>query len=167
MASLQGLARVLRGLGACRGSSQSIWTSPIAAAPSCWAASSSFGAARGGVASTSAVASMASSSSSSVSSPGALFSSFSSSSRSFASSASPPVTGAASASVSEAAESDADEEESLEQIRSRIFGTAIGDGRPSGRKVLRKKLVGDVVASYYPDNPAAQDPLFVDLDDVK
>lgn len=76
------------------------------------------------------------------------------------------MTSAASASASAAAESD-EGEESLEQIRSRIFGTAIGDGRPSGRKVLRKKLVGDVVASYYPDNPAAQDPLFVDLDDVK
>lgn len=159
MASRQGLARALRGLGACSGSKQSLWTSPIAVAASCLAASSSFGAARGGVASMS----MAPSSSAS---PGALFSSFPSSSHSFASSASPPVTGAASASVSTAAESDADEE-SLERIRSRIFGTEIGDGRPSGRKVLRKKLVGDVVASYYPDNPAAQDPLFVDLDDVK
>lgn len=156
MASRQGLARALRGLGACSGSTQSL-------AASCSAASSSIWAGRGGVASTS----MASSSSSPANSPGSLFSPFPSSSRSFASSAAPPVTGAASASASAAAETDADEEESLEQIRSRIFGTAIGDGRPSGRKVLRKKLVGDVVASYYPDNPAAQDPLFVDLDDVK
>jgi len=76
------------------------------------------------------------------------------------------VADTASVSASAASESNQDEE-TLEQIRSRIFGTAIGDGRPSGRKVLRKKLVGDVVASYYPDNPAAQDPLFVDLDDVK
>ena len=55
-------------------------------------------------------------------------------------------------------------EESLEQIRSRIFGTHIGNGIRSGRKVLRKRLVGDKVASYYPEPVAKYDPMFVDMD---
>ncbi len=55
-------------------------------------------------------------------------------------------------------------EESLEQIRSRIFGTHIGNGLRSGRKVLRKRLIGDRVASYYPEPVAKYDPMFVDMD---
>ena len=54
-------------------------------------------------------------------------------------------------------------EESLEQIRSRIFGTYIGNGLRSGRKVLRKKLIGDKIASYYPEPVAKCDPMFVDM----
>ena len=54
-------------------------------------------------------------------------------------------------------------EESLEQIRSRIFGTYIGNGLRSGRKVLRKKLIGDTIASYYPEPVAKYDPMFVDM----
>ena len=57
--------------------------------------------------------------------------------------------------------------ETLASIRSRIFGTAIGDGRPSGRKLLRKKLVGELEAAYYPPEPTALDPLFVDQDDLR
>ena len=55
-------------------------------------------------------------------------------------------------------------EECLEQIRSRIFGTHIGNGLRSGRKVLRKRLIGDRVASYYPEPVAKYDPMFVDMD---
>ena len=55
-------------------------------------------------------------------------------------------------------------EESLEQIRSRIFGSHIGNGLRSGRKVLRKRLIGDKIASYYPEPVAKYDPMFVDMD---
>lgn len=54
--------------------------------------------------------------------------------------------------------------ETLEQIRSRIFGTHIGNGLQSGRKLLRKKLVGEKIASYYPVPLSKGDPLFVNLD---
>lgn len=54
--------------------------------------------------------------------------------------------------------------ETLEQIRSRIFGTHIGNGLQSGRKLLRKKLVGEKILSYYPVPLSKGDPLFVNLD---
>lgn len=54
-------------------------------------------------------------------------------------------------------------QESLEQITSRIFGTHIGNGLRSGRKVLRKRLIGDKIASYYPEPVAKYDPMFVDM----
>ena len=54
--------------------------------------------------------------------------------------------------------------ETIEQIRSRIFGTHIGNGLQSGRKLLRKKLVGEKIASYYPVPLSKGDPLFVNLD---
>lgn len=54
-------------------------------------------------------------------------------------------------------------EESVEQIRSKIFGTHIGNGLRSGRKVLRKKLNGDRIASWYPEPVAKYDPMFVDM----
>ena len=54
--------------------------------------------------------------------------------------------------------------EPLEQIRSRIFGTHIGNGLRSGRKLLRKKLVGEQIAAYYPEPIYKKDPLFVNLD---
>lgn len=55
--------------------------------------------------------------------------------------------------------------QTLLEIRHRIFGDHIGNNLPSGRKVLRKKLVGDRVASYYgPDKKLErEDPFFVDL----
>ena len=53
--------------------------------------------------------------------------------------------------------------QSIELIRARIFGTRLGDGLPSGQKVLRKKLVGERIASYYPMPAAKFDPMFVDL----
>ena len=55
-------------------------------------------------------------------------------------------------------------QESLEEIRSRIFGSHIGNGLRSGRKVLRKKLVGDKIADYYLEPISKLDPMFVDLD---
>ena len=54
-------------------------------------------------------------------------------------------------------------QESLEEIRARIFGDHIGNGLRSGRKVLRKKLIGDKIASYYPEPMQKLDPMFVDL----
>jgi small subunit ribosomal protein S33 len=57
--------------------------------------------------------------------------------------------------------------QTLAAIRARIFGTHLGDGRPTGRKLLRKPLIGPAVAAYYPPDPAALDPLFVDVDDTR
>ena len=57
--------------------------------------------------------------------------------------------------------------QTLEEIRSRIFGTHIGNGLPSGRKLLRKKLVGDKIASYYEVPIEKTDPLFESLDDER
>lgn len=39
--------------------------------------------------------------------------------------------------------------QTLQQIRARVFGEHIGNGLPSGRKLLRKKLMGAKIASYY------------------
>lgn len=55
-------------------------------------------------------------------------------------------------------------QESLEEIRARIFGNHIGNGLRSGRKLLRKKLVGDKVANYYMEPIHKNDPMFVDMD---
>lgn len=57
--------------------------------------------------------------------------------------------------------------ETLEQIRARIFGTHIGNGLSSGRKLLRKKLVGAKIAGYYGSNIEETDPLFEYLDEEK
>ena len=57
--------------------------------------------------------------------------------------------------------------QTLEEIRSRIFGTHIGNGLPSGRKLLRKKLVGEKIASYYEVPIGKTDPLFESLDDER
>ena len=40
--------------------------------------------------------------------------------------------------------------EYLDQARFKIFGTYIGNGLRSGRKVLRKNLIGEKVMSWYP-----------------
>lgn len=52
--------------------------------------------------------------------------------------------------------------DNIEIIRSRIFGNHIGNGLRSGRKVLRKKLIGDKIANYYPEPISKLDPMFVD-----
>ena len=57
--------------------------------------------------------------------------------------------------------------QTLEEIQSRIFGTHIGNGLPSGRKLLRKKLVGEKIASYYEVPVEKSDPLFESLDDER
>jgi small subunit ribosomal protein S33 len=57
--------------------------------------------------------------------------------------------------------------QTLAAIRARIFGTHLGDGRPSGRKLLRRALIGPAVAAYYPPDPAAMDPLWVNVDDTR
>ena len=59
--------------------------------------------------------------------------------------------GTALAGLCTAAQRFAHGDETIEQIRARIFGNHIGNGLRSGRKVLRRKLVGDKVASYYPE----------------
>jgi hypothetical protein len=53
--------------------------------------------------------------------------------------------------------------ETLEEIRARIFGTHIGNGLRSGRKVLRTQLLGDKIVAYYPEDPRAKDPLMLSL----
>lgn len=55
--------------------------------------------------------------------------------------------------------------QTLLEIRHRIFGDSFGNNLPSGRKVLRKKLVGEKVASYYglDQKLEREDPFFVDL----
>jgi small subunit ribosomal protein S33 len=55
------------------------------------------------------------------------------------------------------------EEESLEEIRARIFGNRIGNGLRSGAKLLKKKLVGEKIANYYPKPIAKNDPMFINL----
>lgn len=53
--------------------------------------------------------------------------------------------------------------ETLEEVRSRIFGTHIGNGLRSGRKVLQKKLLGAKIAAYYPEDILKSDPFMPDL----
>lgn len=55
-------------------------------------------------------------------------------------------------------------EDQIADIRQRVFGTHIGDGLPSGRKLLRKKLIGEKVAAYYDLGEPVKDPAIVDLD---
>ena len=55
-------------------------------------------------------------------------------------------------------------EETLEEVRSRIFGTHIGNGLRSGRKFLRRNLLGPVFTSYYPDEMTKYDPLLPNLE---
>lgn len=55
-------------------------------------------------------------------------------------------------------------EEQIADIRQRVFGTHIGNGLPSGRKLLRKKLIGDKVAAYYDHGEPMKDPMIVSLD---
>ncbi|DBA85789.1 hypothetical protein WJX77_008551 [Trebouxia sp. C0004] len=55
-------------------------------------------------------------------------------------------------------------EEQIAEIRQRVFGTHIGNGLPSGRKLLRKKLIGDKVAAYYDHGEPMKDPMIVSLD---
>ncbi|KAI3439130.1 hypothetical protein D9Q98_001538 [Chlorella vulgaris] len=62
-----------------------------------------------------------------------------------------------------AAEQQQQEEETLEQIQSRIFGNHIGNGLRSGRKVLRRALVGPRLVAYYPPDPLKSDPLMLNI----
>jgi len=55
-------------------------------------------------------------------------------------------------------------EETIEEVRARVFGNHLGDGLRSGRKILRRPLIGDRVASYYPDDWFAGDPLLIDVE---
>ena len=55
----------------------------------------------------------------------------------------------------------------LEDIRHRIFGTHIGNGLMSGRKLLRRKLIGEKVAAYYPQRPERMDTLFQSVDEER
>jgi small subunit ribosomal protein S33 len=51
----------------------------------------------------------------------------------------------------------------LEQIRARIFGTHIGNGLRSGRKVLRRPLKGEQLKAWYPPDPVKHDPLMLSI----
>eukprot|EP00208_Stichococcus_sp_RCC1054_P004975 CAMPEP_0206148328 /NCGR_PEP_ID=MMETSP1473-20131121/36293_1 /ASSEMBLY_ACC=CAM_ASM_001109 /TAXON_ID=1461547 /ORGANISM="Stichococcus sp, Strain RCC1054" /LENGTH=153 /DNA_ID=CAMNT_0053545623 /DNA_START=144 /DNA_END=605 /DNA_ORIENTATION=+ len=58
--------------------------------------------------------------------------------------------------------------QTLLQIRSRVFGDHIGNGLQSGRKLLRRKLNGAKIASYYGNvgkkSLEQSDPFMEDLD---
>jgi hypothetical protein len=54
--------------------------------------------------------------------------------------------------------------ESIEVIRARVFETHIGNNLRSGRKVLRKKPIGDVLMNWYYPNYEKEDPLLIDTD---
>ncbi|GMH42503.1 hypothetical protein BSKO_10422 [Bryopsis sp. KO-2023] len=53
------------------------------------------------------------------------------------------------------------EDKYFDEIRARVFGYHIGNGLRSGRKVLRKKLVGERIVNYYLD--PIKDPLMLNL----
>jgi len=72
-----------------------------------------------------------------------------------------PMESAISTSGASAAEQS--RQETLEEVQSRIFGTHIGNGLRSGRKVLRKKLLGEKIAAYYPEDILKSDPFMPDL----
>lgn len=55
-------------------------------------------------------------------------------------------------------------EQQIAEIRQRVFGTHIGNGMPSGRKLLRKKLMGEKIAAYYAHAEPLKDPLIVNLE---
>jgi len=48
-----------------------------------------------------------------------------------------------------------------------IFGHHVGNGLPSGRKVLRKAMIGDKLVEYYPRSLVKMDPLMTDPDDTR
>lgn len=55
-------------------------------------------------------------------------------------------------------------EQQIAEVRQRVFGTHIGNGLPSGRKLLRKKLMGEKIAAYYAHAEPLKDPLIVNLE---
>lgn len=56
----------------------------------------------------------------------------------------------------------ADTAETLEEVRARIFGNRIGNGKRSGMKPLKKKLKGEKIANYYMDEVWKKDPFLMD-----
>eukprot|EP00192_Tetraselmis_astigmatica_P015044 CAMPEP_0117677820 /NCGR_PEP_ID=MMETSP0804-20121206/16947_1 /TAXON_ID=1074897 /ORGANISM="Tetraselmis astigmatica, Strain CCMP880" /LENGTH=160 /DNA_ID=CAMNT_0005487125 /DNA_START=59 /DNA_END=541 /DNA_ORIENTATION=- len=53
----------------------------------------------------------------------------------------------------------------LDDARHRIFGTHIGNGERSGRKVLKKALVAERMADYYMERLTKAHPIFADPKD--
>ncbi|KFM28942.1 hypothetical protein F751_4106 [Auxenochlorella protothecoides] len=43
------------------------------------------------------------------------------------------------------------------------LSTSSGNGLPSGRKILKQKLVGEKLASYYPENVLRADPYMLNI----
>lgn len=58
-------------------------------------------------------------------------------------------------------------EESLDEVRARVFGIHLGNGLRTGRKYLRRHLLGPKLVSYYPTDPVKMDPLMSDLDEER
>mmetsp|Transcript_47504 Transcript_47504/g.90698 ORF Transcript_47504/g.90698 Transcript_47504/m.90698 type:complete len:91 (+) Transcript_47504:92-364(+) len=50
----------------------------------------------------------------------------------------------------------------LLEVTARIFGQHIGNGLPSGRKILARALAGPKVLQWYPEPYGKHDPLFED-----
>lgn len=53
------------------------------------------------------------------------------------------------------------------EATARIFGHVVGTGLRSGHKVLRQKLVGEKVASWYPTPLQKLDPMFEDPNEAR
>ena len=53
-------------------------------------------------------------------------------------------------------------DEEVRVVSAEIFGNHLGDGKRSGRKVLRRKRLGPVFAEWYGENFARMDNLFDD-----
>ncbi|KAG0603120.1 hypothetical protein M758_10G068200 [Ceratodon purpureus] len=51
---------------------------------------------------------------------------------------------------------------SINEARARIFGHVIGNGERSAHKVLRRKMIGQKIVSWYPTPIQKQDPMFED-----
>ena len=60
--------------------------------------------------------------------------------------------------VSAGAKSHVVTKEYLDQVRWKIFGTYVGNGLRSGRKVLRKNLIGDKIVAWYPQTESYGKP---------
>jgi small subunit ribosomal protein S33 len=50
----------------------------------------------------------------------------------------------------------------IAETAARIFGNVLGTGERSGRKLLSKPLIGERIATYYPEDVARSDPLYED-----
>ena len=53
------------------------------------------------------------------------------------------------------------------EASARIFGNVIGNGLRSGHKILRAKLIGEKLTSYYPTLLHVDDPMYEDPNEIR